>query len=307
MASTVVRAHGHTRSTQSFVYTMVSVWKRPSLMALEILWRWSAGVPILVCVAYWGVRHWAVLHAQFELLSGETLFKPVAAVAALQGVLGTLWALAEPALVWFVPVALLVWAAAGAFGKNMVARRMDPETKAVAMTLFPLRLLRLLGIVLCLGLWGAIAYWLQMATLVRPAAEGGEPNVVLFLAMMIVVSLTLFVGWALTSWPLELAQTLAMRYEYSAVRALREALELRKLRGEVMEVNLVLCIVRIALLVLLMVFSACPLPFESVETTTFLVSWTCGVGIWYLCMSDFFHAVRLAAYAALESADRDLR
>jgi hypothetical protein len=48
-----------------------------------------------------------------------------------------------------------------------------------------------------------------------------------------------------------------------------------------------------------MVFSACPLPFESVESQTFLVWWWSGVGVLYLVASDYFHVVRAAAYDAL--------
>ena len=58
-------------------------------------------------------------------------------------------------------------------------------------------------------------------------------------------------------------------------------------------------IVKIALIVLALVFSACPLPFSTVETQEFLTWWWIGVGVWYLVASDYFHVVRAAAYVAL--------
>ena len=59
-------------------------------------------------------------------------------------------------------------------------------------------------------------------------------------------------------------------------------------------------IVKVALLVLALVFSACPLPFESVEIADVSDAWWwSGVGVLYLVASDYFHVVRAAAYDAL--------
>jgi hypothetical protein len=58
-------------------------------------------------------------------------------------------------------------------------------------------------------------------------------------------------------------------------------------------------IVKIALIVLAMVLSACPLPFESVATPEFMAWWYVGVTVLYLVASDFFHVVQLASYLEL--------
>jgi hypothetical protein len=58
-------------------------------------------------------------------------------------------------------------------------------------------------------------------------------------------------------------------------------------------------IVKIALIVLAMVFSACPLPFESVATPGFMLRWYGAVTVLYLIASDFFHVVHLASYLEL--------
>ena len=76
-------------------------------------------------------------------------------------------------------------------------------------------------------------------------------------------------------------------------------LRLQGLRAKLVEVNLVMGIVKIALIVLAMVFSATPLPFESVTTVTFLFWWWAGVGVIYLLASDFFHVARLIGYLRL--------
>jgi len=76
-------------------------------------------------------------------------------------------------------------------------------------------------------------------------------------------------------------------------------LRLGPLRGKLVEINLVMGIVKIALIVLAMVFSACPLPFESVTTPEFLAWWWAGVTVLYLVASDFFHVARLVGYLEL--------
>jgi hypothetical protein len=83
------------------------------------------------------------------------------------------------------------------------------------------------------------------------------------------------------------------------LQSLRAAARLKGLRGELVEINLVMGIVKIALLVLAMVFSACPLPFETVTTPGFLAWWWAGVALLYLLGSDFFHVARLVAYLTL--------
>jgi hypothetical protein len=58
-------------------------------------------------------------------------------------------------------------------------------------------------------------------------------------------------------------------------------------------------IVKIALIVLALVLSATPLPFESVMTQDALMLWWMGVTLLYLVASDFFHVARLLGYLNL--------
>jgi hypothetical protein len=68
------------------------------------------------------------------------------------------------------------------------------------------------------------------------------------------------------------------------------------LTGKLVEVNLVLGIVRLALIVLAMVFSAIPLPFEADMSGTALYLWWALVTVLYLIANDFFQVARLAAF-----------
>ena len=52
------------RGTQSFLNIMGNVWRRPSLLGLEVLWRWAFGVPLLVVLAWEGWRIYSAAAAQ---------------------------------------------------------------------------------------------------------------------------------------------------------------------------------------------------------------------------------------------------
>jgi hypothetical protein len=110
----------------------------------------------------------------------------------------------------------------------------------------------------------------------------------------------LYVVWGIFSWFLQLAPLLAMRDALGAFVALRAALgSPKELRGKLIEINLVMNIVRIALIVLAMVMSASPLAFQTVATQQFFIIWWCVAILLYLAASDYFHVVRSAAYLSL--------
>ena len=77
------------------------------------------------------------------------------------------------------------------------------------------------------------------------------------------------------------------------------AFRLGPLKSKLVEINLVMGIVKIALMVLALVFSATPLPFESAATPEFLWCWWIGVAVLYFIASDFFHVARLVGYLRL--------
>jgi hypothetical protein len=91
----------------------------------------------------------------------------------------------------------------------------------------------------------------------------------------------------------------AMRRGVGIMAALRGSWGLGGVKAKLVEINLVLGIVKIALIVLAMVFSACPLPFQDVATAEFLAWWWAGVTVLYLVWSDFFHVARLVGYLEL--------
>lgn len=145
-------------------------------------------------------------------------------------------------------------------------------------------------------MWFALVHWAAHGTITRIPA-GQEPNVVGFAAWLIFLSLGSFTVWALWSWILSFALVLVVTENRSAVSALAASVRQgRRLTMQLVEINLVLGIVKLALIVLAMVFSAIPLPFETVMTGNALHAWYAFVFVLYLAASDFFQVARLAAF-----------
>ncbi|MGH9595545.1 MAG: hypothetical protein ACRD3K_01990 [Edaphobacter sp.] len=132
-----------------------------------------------------------------------------------------------------------------------------------------------------------------------PVATGVEPNLVGYFALAIVATLGLFTLWAVVSWAISVAPLLAMLKGLGVWGSLAAAFRLGRLKSKLVEINLVMGIVKIALMVLALVFSATPLPFESVATPEFLRWWWVGVTVVYFLGSDFFHVARQVAYLQL--------
>ena len=223
----------------------------------------------------------------------------MAAIASVHAVIGVLWDYTAPLLRWLVPVAIVLWLVVAAFGRTNVLRRLDGALQARRFAMLVLGTLRagLLAVVWGIWVWG-VGLAVRVS-ITGPASRGAEPSIVLFCAMLIVGTLALYVLWGASSWPFYLAPLLAMQLGLGPGGALKAAFRSGAVRGKLIEINLVMNIVRIALIVLAMVFSASPLPFSSVETQAFLNCWWGGVGLLYLGMSDYFHVVRSAAYLSL--------
>ena len=92
----------------------------------------------------------------------------------------------------------------------------------------------------------------------------------------------------------------------SALSALGQSLRLGKpFSSKLVEINLVMGIVKLALLVLAMVFSSVLIPFaEQVGAGTLHVEWII-VSIFYFVASDYFQVVRLKGFVEFWHTYRD--
>ena len=300
------------RGTQSFVGVLAATRKRPALTALEIAWRWSLGIPVLL------LTYVKLVAALNQVTAGTLdpgrlgldpvlLNDPVGALSAdpsgaagkVAHAVALVWPAIAPLTVWLVPLSLIAWVVQSAVGRTLLLTRMDPALRARPLTLAVLHTVRVASLAAVYATWFLLVRWGTRTLITNPIAQHAEPDLVPYCGLIIVASLTLFTGWAAVNWIVNVAPLLAMRDGLDAVASLGAALRLGPMRGKLVEINLVLGIVKIALLVLAMVFSACPLPFETFATADFMREWWAAVILFYLVASDFFHVARLRGYLEL--------
>jgi hypothetical protein len=295
----VVIAAGTVRGTQSFVHTLSECWRRPSLVSLEVLWRWLYGIPVLLLLRYEAIKILNDTPVDLAVLQRMTVLDPMGAAQTIAQVLAALLPPVWRVAVWLTPLLLAGWVMASSLGRTMVLRRADNRLHARPLTLMVLQALRVVALAGSFAVWFVCVQAASKLTILEPLSVGGEPNLVGYSALVIVASLGLFTLWAVVSWALSVAPLLAMLRGSGVRQSLAAAFHLGPLKAKLVEINLVMGIVKIALIVLAMVFSATPLPFESVTTPGFLMWWWAGVTVFYLVASDFFHVVRQVAYLEL--------
>jgi hypothetical protein len=113
----------------------------------------------------------------------------------------------------------------------------------------------------------------------------------------IFLSLGVFTVWALVSWALTIAPLLMLLEDLSPLSALTQSLKLgRTFTAKLAEINLVMGIVKLALIVLAMVLSAAPLPFSDQLGPDTMHGILAVATIFYFVASDYFQIVRLKGF-----------
>jgi hypothetical protein len=295
----VVIAAGTVRGTQSFVHVLSQGWKHPSWTVLEVLWRWLYGIPALLVLWYEATRILKAVPLDMRALKSMSILDAMGSAKTLTDAIVLLLPPVMQVLSWLGPVMVAVWVLVSAVGRTVVLRRVDRRLHARVGTLIVLQAVRVVALLGSFAVWFVCMQWAARVTVAGPIAVGNEPNLVGYFAMAIVGTLALFSLWAIASWGLSVAPLLAMLRNIGVGRSFAAAFQLGPLKSKLMEINLVMGIVKIALIVLAMVLSACPLPFEAVATPEFMFWWWVGVSVIYFVASDFFHVARLVAYLEL--------
>lgn len=281
------------RGTQSLVGQMGWVFDRPSLTLLEVAWRWIFGIPFLAVCWKLVQQVLAVLSPEAAGLTGLDPQNPW--VAAVQ--LDHAWSLYQPpavaAMRWLFPVAGLAWIAVSSVGRSLVFKRLSPQLPFRPLALIPLQAawLALFGAT-CFG-WFRSIQWVAAAHIATVA----EPDLVGYSIWAIFLSLGFYTLWALISWPFSIAPLLVLAEDCTPAQALARSLRLGKpFTGKLVEINLVMGIVKLALVVLAMVFSAAPLPFsDELGGDALRFVWLAAV-VFYLVAGDYFQIVRLKGF-----------
>jgi hypothetical protein len=198
---------------------------------------------------------------------------------------------------WLLPLAALAWVVVSGLGRSLEFKLMlnDRVPRAsfrpFSMIALQAAWLALLGITF----WGWFrsVEWAASTHIVPNA----EPDLVGYAIWLIFLSLAFFTAWALLSWTLSIAPLLMLLENRSAFSALAQSLKLGKpFSSKLAEINLVMGIVKLALIVLAMVFSAAPLPFsDELGGDALHFVWAVSA-IFYLIANDYFHVVRLKGF-----------
>jgi hypothetical protein len=287
------------RGTQSFLNTIAECWKKPSLLGLELLWRWGFGIPALALLGWEGFR---ILSSVSLAGTGITHFSLIDTVTAAQILSATADVLLPPICEvarWLLPVLVLSWALASGFGRSLVLRRYDPALRFAPWLMVGLQLLRILVLAASFALWFVGLHWAAWSSLSGPA-----PNLVFYFVEAIALSFAIFFLWATISWVFSIAPLLALLEGTGMIASLRNSVRfgqgsLRGLRSKLVEINLVLGIVKVALVVLAMVSCATPVPFKEEINGTSLYVWWALVTVAYCVASDFFQVARVIGFMEL--------
>ncbi|MDR3750729.1 MAG: hypothetical protein P4K94_04505 [Terracidiphilus sp.] len=281
------------RGTQSLVGQMGWVTAHPSLTLIEIAWRWLFGVPLLAVCWMEAEKILAAYPLAAAGIDGIDPQNPW--VAAVQ--LANATAFYQPhvlaVLRWLLPVAAVAWAVISGLGRGLLLQRMEPRVRIRPVETITLQAawLALLGATF----WG----WFRSVAWVAAThiSASGEPDLVGYAIWLIFLTLAFFTAWALLNWVLAIAPLLMLLEDRSALSALGQSLRLGKqFTGKLAEINLVMGIVKLALIVLAMVLSAAPLPFSD-QLGPDALHWVWGAStIFYLVANDYFQVVRLKEF-----------
>ncbi len=285
------------RGTQSLVGQMSWVFERPSLTAIEVAWHWIFGLPFLVVCWIEAQRILAVLPLDSAGLTEIDAQNPWVAVVQISDA----WAHYQPhvmtVLHWLLPVASLAWVVISGLGRSLLLMRLHSKSD-FAESFRPLQMIALQAAWLaalgatCWG-WFRSIEWVA-ATHITAV---GEPDLVGYFSWVIFLTLGFFTAWALVNWVLSIAPLLMLLEERTALSSLGQSLRLgRGLHCKLMEINLVMGIVKLALIVVAMVLSAAPLPFSDQLGPDSMHGIFVLATLFYFVASDYFQVVKLKGF-----------
>jgi hypothetical protein len=285
------------RGTQSLVGQMGWVTSRPWLVAIELGWRWIFGIPFLAICWVQGTGMLHLLTPEMAGLNSIDSQNPWVAATQLQRSLSLYLPHVLAITRWLLPSSALAWIVVSGIGRSLLLRRIaDGSETRIAFRPLAMMVLQAAWLVLLSLTWWC---WLRSmawvtATHITPDAE---PNLIGYAGWAVFLSLGFFTAWALISWTLSITPLVMLLEGRSVGSSLGRSLRLgREFTSKLVEINLVMGIVNLALIVLAMVFSAAPLPFSD-ELGPETLHWiSAGAVLFYLVASDYFQVVRLKGF-----------
>lgn len=284
------------RGTQSFLGTLGRCWHRPYLLGLELLWRWGIGIPMLAVLFWQATKILSSVSLAHTGIDQFSLIDSVAAAQTVSAVADKLLPHIRAVAMWMLPLFAIAWSVASGLGRSLVLRRYDRTLRSVPWLLVGMQLLRIVMLGGSFALWFVCLHWAAVSSL-----RGPDPDLVGYFIKAIFLSFAVFCFWAVVSWVFSIAPLLALLERTGMAQSLWASLRfghgsLRGLRPKLVEINLILGIVKVALIVLAMVFCATPAPFKAEINGLSLYAWWALVSVWYFVASDFFQVARVIGF-----------
>jgi len=279
--------------------------KRPSLLARELLWRWLYGLPLLAIIGWEAMRIAADTAAAVQATGVDqfSLEYPMRGALAFSQAWNLLWTPVMHVVAWLLPLAMVGWALAAGLGRNLLVRGYDPTQPWRPGPMIVLQLLRAVALFAMLALWFGAIRWAANFSLsgVTPASETvAEPSLVLYSGLVIAISLGTIAVWLLLSWVFSIAPLLSLLERRGVGASLRRSLHLGSpMTGKLVEINVIIGFLKLALTVAVMVLSVIPTAFIVAIQGVWLYLWWAVVSVLYLVVSDYFQVARVVAFVDL--------
>ena len=278
---------------------MGEVLRRPTLIAIEVGWRWLVGIPFLFAFIHQANKILVAYPLSASGFNTLDAMNPWLAAVQFAGIWNYYKTPVAALFHWLLPVFAAAWIIASALGRNLILRLLAPNSDPSARVAFrPFSMIALQAawtalLVLTLWVWYRAIQW----TADTHINTTGEPDLIGYAVWAIFLTLGFFTAWALLSWIFSIAPLLMLLERCSALSALGRSLSLgRVFSGKLAEINLVLGIAKLALMVASMVISAAPLPFSDQLGSDALHFIGAASVVFYLVANDYFQVVRLKGF-----------
>jgi hypothetical protein len=280
------------RGTQTMVDQMGWVWKRPWLSVMEIAWRWAVGIPFLLLAQRQMNHVFSVLPLELSGWNEVDGQNPWVAVRQIDVIVDKYEPIVYAAFHWLLPLGVVAWIVFSGVGRALVLKVLEPGSKFRPIPFIVVQTVWVALLTATLWFWFRVMQWVAWTHIQQPV----EAELVGYAQWLIFFSLGIFSLWAVISWPPAVAPILVLKEDRGALSALGASFRLgKKFTNQLLEIGLVMGIVKLALIVLTMVFSAAPLPFSDQLGPEALHVVTMAAIVFFFVASDYFHVVRLKA------------
>ena len=201
------------RATQTLVSHMSFCWNHPSVVLIEVAWRWLVGIPFLA-IAWMQVQQILMKYSPESAGLDKLNFQnPWLSSYLLVEAAGAYHPPVAAVLFWLAPAGIVAWAVASGIGRTLMLQRM--RTLDAVEGAHGIWLRKIPGMIVLQGIWITaltlvFALWYEgvawaASTHINSATE---PDLIGYLCWLIFLSLGMFVAWSLLSWTLAVAPVL---------------------------------------------------------------------------------------------------